>query len=237
MSLASLYSEIESALLAVLVVDGTGESSRALSLINRAQEMLNNYCDWHDLRKVATLTVSSGYTYSLPADCLKLLEVYVDTNSDGSPDYFYFSSKTDINRGFSVSKVFNKSSGYTDSITFATAPIGAPIAEYIMKLTNFVGSGTEYCPFSNEIMLVTAQMIHYSEIGMGSADFQMMERRFSTLIDKERSLRSKPAPPMTYRSVDSNLRELRFDVTGLSGTSRIALDSRYNDNSRDVSND
>jgi hypothetical protein len=234
MSLSSLYSEIEKALLAVLVIDGTGESSRALSLINRAQEMLNNYCDWHDLRKKATLTASSGYTYPLPTDCLKLMEIYVDTNADGSPDYFYFSSKTDINRGFSVSKVFAKSSGYVDSISFATAPIGAPIAEYIMKLDNFIGSGTEYCPFSMEIMLVTAQMIHHSETGMGATDFQMMENRFNKLIDKERSLRSKPAPPMTYRSVDSNLREIRFDVVGLVGGDHPPMDARYNDNSRDV---
>lgn len=108
---------------------------------------------------------STGLEITFPADCGKVLAVYVDNNADHRPDiYYYFAGK--IATGMQFISSFDKATGYTWKAKFYYQPTGTPYVRYQQKVADFTGTGDEYCPFPGNLLLLEAQRIRCLEKGL-----------------------------------------------------------------------
>jgi hypothetical protein len=137
-----------------------------LNYANRAQDSL--WSDppngWTLLTKTAQLTISS-LVANMPADFGMPIHVYSDDDSDGKPDRYYFKDGRLID-GFKFTHTFTKAAGHSDSITFYQAPIEPVYLDYQVKLTAFVGTGTEYLFFPMNLMLGKMQYLRCIDKGI-----------------------------------------------------------------------
>jgi hypothetical protein len=181
---SDLYSDIKNAYLDWMDDQentGGNVSDNALSTLNRAQANLERYDSWDLLVKDAALSLS-GVTANLPSDYGEMIGVYIDTNSDGKPDFWYYRDSTDCSNGYKIRTTFAKATGYSGTITFYGTPQNTPYIRYKPKLTAFTGSGTEYSFFPFDLLLVEAQYIHITESGLVGPDYDAIRTRRKELL-------------------------------------------------------
>ena len=182
------YANIKNRLLDWLQVDDTGGnvSSVSLDLINRAQAWLWGYRAWAYFITTSSLTLTNK-AVALPADFGRIVRVWHDSDSDGKPDFFYH-HKGDVARGYELRDAFLKASGHAWTITFYSNPTYTPKLEYMKLLPDFAGSGTEYSYFPGELILRTAQMLHYGDAEMVGNEYSIVkDLQAQALRDYEQS--------------------------------------------------
>jgi len=159
---------------------GGNVTSRILDLVNRANQSLWMERPWAGLVVRSALTLSSGKTYTLPAACGVILDVYHDTDSDGRPDGHYYEDSSDTARGYYVSRSYAKDTGFAQTITFMATPSSAPYIRYVKLLEDFAGTGTEYLYFPSELLVAKAQMFHLEDGGLSAGDmYKAIQQKFT----------------------------------------------------------
>jgi hypothetical protein len=177
----------------------------ALDYINRAQSSLAQEAPrgWTYLTKDhVELTLipaaggnppggSTGLEYALPADCGMLLTVYVDTTLSGKPTVYY-SRNGKIMFGFRFDPNFDKASGFSSTLKFFYTPINTPYARYQIQLSDFTGTGTEYCSFPGELVLREAQRIRCLEKGL-LKEWEVLKVDYTDFLEKFLEKNQNPA--------------------------------------------
>jgi hypothetical protein len=179
---SDLFSNIKNALLDWMDdQDNTGGnvSDTALLLLNRAQDSLERQYAWDMLVKDAALTLggADGRTANLPTDYGEVLAVYIDSNSDGKPDFFYYRDSSDVSNSYKMRFTFVPATGFAGTIQFQSTPQNTPYIRYKVKLADFAGTGTEYSFFPFDLLLLEAQYIHIVESGLVGPDYAAIEKR------------------------------------------------------------
>lgn len=109
------------------LIDDTLDSVASYQLLNNAKNIIENERDWEYLKKWDTLTLSSGYTYTLPSDCNRIIKVVIDdkilTHQVPLADKH---SVEGIDNAFYVDYV-NK------TITFGNTPVATPELFYLRE--------------------------------------------------------------------------------------------------------
>ncbi len=129
--------------------------------LNRAQSKLWLYRAWDDLLKEQDLTLTSN-SVALPADFGRVVKVFSDSDNDGKPDtYFYSNGSQD--RGYYIRDTFTKAGGHVWTIYFYQSPSSTATLLYVVRLTDFEDSGTEYSFFPGDLVLRQAQLLHLED--------------------------------------------------------------------------
>lgn len=153
---------------------GGNVSDNALSTFNRAQNSLARYETWDFLVKDAALTLS-GVTANLPSDYGEMIGIYLDTNADGKPDFWYYRDSVEPSNGYKLRMTFAKATGYSGTITFFGTPQNTPYIRYKIFLTPFTGTGTEYSVFPFELLLTEAKYLHIIDSGLIGPDYEAIK--------------------------------------------------------------
>lgn len=187
---------------------GGNVGDTALSLLNRAQDNLERYDAWDLLVKDAKLTLggSEGRTANFPSDFGEIIDVFLDTNSDGKPESRYTRNSTNIYRGYSVANSFSLATGHALVIQFFAAPQNTPVMRYKAKLVDFTGTGTEYSFFPFDLLLLEAQYIHIVESGLVGPEYSaIVTRRKEVLRDYRQEHQYKNNAQNCVQNDDSGL--------------------------------
>lgn len=186
-----LYSEVAARFSNWLEVSTTGNdhiADLALDYINRAlgSLLLEAPRGWDYLtvdRYELTLGGDTGLECDLPSDCGVVLRVYTDPTATHKPT-IYYSNEGKVSNGFRMIRNFTKAAGHSGTkIKFYYAPIATPFLEYQILVPNFEGSGTEYCAFPGELMLLEAQRIRCREKGL-IKEWETLKTDYNEMLDK-----------------------------------------------------
>ncbi len=120
--------------------------------------------------KTATLTLS-GTEANLPSDCVRIINIFYDSNGDGHPDGYYFRDNGP-DGGYEITDTFSKATGHSRVINFFSALSQTPKITYQYALSDFEDSGTEYSFFPGELLLKAAQRLHIVETGLVGIEMQ-----------------------------------------------------------------
>jgi len=212
---------------------GGNVADTALATINRAQDNLERYDCWDGLVKDANLTLggTDGRTANLPSDFSgEVIAVGIDSNNDGKFDTLYYKDSTDISNGYKIRYVFTAATGYAGTIQFMSTVQGTPIIRYKIKLTAFVGSGTEYSFFPFDLLLAEAQYIHVTESGIVGADLQAIEKRRKELLRdfrQERQYKNHDMRSVQNDSLGYPIYNNGYSMTGESTQHRDGYSNDY----------
>lgn len=173
---SDLFSEIKNRLTDWLESTGGAVTALEKDLLNRAQRSLWNNAPWDYLVKTQALALTNKAA-TLPADFGKVLSVWHDSDGDGRPDFYYYNSSRYADNGYYIRDAFAKATGHAWTITFFAAPSNTPYLEYQATLANFADSGTEYSFFPGDLLLLKAQEIHITEMGLVGSEYQAIKTR------------------------------------------------------------
>lgn len=158
---------------------GSRVDDLALDLLNRAKDWLCEYRAWDHLIKTVALSLS-GQSAVLPSDIQSILEVYVDTNGDGKPDFWYYLNHPDVAFRYTIEGTYNATTGQVLTISFpnnAAIP-SAPRMKYASGLSDYTGADGELCYFPPNLLLRCAQKIFVEDKGKTGDSEQLLLNAF-----------------------------------------------------------
>jgi hypothetical protein len=125
---------------------------------------------------------ATGLEYALPSDLGVLISIYVDTTLTHKPT-IYYSNGGKIMTGFKFDPNYSKAAGFASVIKFYYTPINTPYCRYQVQLSNFTGTGDEYCPFPGDLLLLEAQKIRCAEKGLVQ-EWNMLKVSYEDYLSK-----------------------------------------------------
>jgi len=215
-----------------LNTSGGEVSNLPLDLLNRAQYRLWAYRAWEGLIVHQSLTLSSNAS-SLPSDFAgAVVLVYIDTNSDGKPD-MYFYRNGNASSGYKLVDVFVKATGHAWTITFFATPGGTPVIVYPKALPDFEGTGTEYSFFPPDLLLAAAKVIHIEESDLVGPEYQAVLNSYATLLRDYEQSNQYQNTELRMSVLDDAGDEIGVDDYDLEGGSETDVSGVW-DNDRDL---
>jgi hypothetical protein len=240
MLFSDLYSEVQPRFVNWVGNSNTGNANIpdiALDYLNRAQFSLAQEAprgwvyltqDHVALALAPSTTDNQGLEYYLPADIGVLLTIYVDTTLTHKPT-IYYSRNGKIMFGFRFIPNFTKAAGFQSTVKFFYTPINVPYCRYQVQLPKFTGTGTEYCPFPGDLLLLEAQKIRCAEKGL-TAEWQMLKGAYEDYLAKFKGKNQNVSDQMQPEINDSFGNPLVIPEFGLaSGMKSRQIMGRRND--------
>ena len=226
------YSTFSKRLTDWLNTSGGEVTNLPLDLLNRAQYRLWAYRAWEGLIVHQSLTLSSNAS-ALPSDFAgAVVRVYIDTNSDGKPD-MYFYRNGNASSGYKLVDVFVKATGHAWTITFFATPAANPVIVYPKALPDFDGTGTEYSFFPPDLLLAAAKAIHIEESDLVGPEYQAVLNSYAALLRDYEQANQYQNTELRMVQLDDAGDEIGVDDYDLTGGSETDVSGVW-DNDRDL---
>lgn len=193
---------------------GRSVTDLPLSLANRAVKNLWMMRPWSDLVIPVDITLL-GNSYTFPATYGRLIDVYADMAGNGVPSYWYYNGDN-YEHGFVLRNAFAKSTGHSWTIAFYFAQSSIKM-RYQKLLDEFTGTGTEYCYFPSNLIILEAQKINTLEKG-NSKEYAMLNSAFEPIFHDYCNCNQWVCADASPRMNDRNGNEVMMSAYSLDGT-------------------